>query len=140
MLHIKEEHKQTMDVSMDWRDRQQSSERQRLEYGEQSTWEEKKMQKKIPKICTDTLESLTDCKAAHKLGVKYMRQSKEWQLRKKKKNTLEFTQDWKVSKFYLAKGRNLIEHLRHARGPLEILYLRSKANLAPKVKIILDAF
>ena len=37
----------------------------------------KKMQKKIPKICTDTLESLTDCKAAHKLGVKYMRQSKE---------------------------------------------------------------
>ena len=35
------------------------------------------MQKKIPKICTDTLESLTDCKAAHKLGVKYMRQSKE---------------------------------------------------------------
>ena len=37
MLHIKEEHKQTMDVSMDWRDRQQSSERQRLEYGEQST-------------------------------------------------------------------------------------------------------
>ena len=77
-----------MDVSMDWRDRQQSSERQRLEYGEQSTWEEKKMQKKIPKICTDTLESLTDCKAAHKLGVKYMRQSKEWQLRKKKKKHL----------------------------------------------------
>ena len=34
----------------------------------------KKMQTKIPKICTDTLESLTDCKAAHMLEVKYMRQ------------------------------------------------------------------
>lgn len=33
----------------------------------------KKKQKKIPKICTDTPESLTDYKAAHKLGMKYMR-------------------------------------------------------------------
>lgn len=49
-----------MDVSMGWKDRQQSSERQRLEYGVQTTWEKKKkkMQKKIPKISTDTLESL----------------------------------------------------------------------------------
>lgn len=131
-----------MDVSMGWKDRQQSSERQRLEYGEQTTWEKKK-KKKNAKENSKNLHRYSwifDCKAAHKWGVKYMSQSKEWLLRKKKKKTLELTQDWKVSKFYSAKGRNLIEHLRHARGPLEILYLRSKANLAPNVKIILDAF
>lgn len=59
-----------MDMSLNSRDRQQSSERQRLEYGEQSTWEEKNVNENS-KICTDTLESLTDCKAAHMLEVKY---------------------------------------------------------------------
>lgn len=141
MLHIKEEHKQTMDVSLDWRDRQQSSERQRLEYGEQSTWEgEKKKSKRKFQKSAQILLNLWLITKLHR--------SWEWNIWGEvkndyhggEKNTLELTQDWQVSKFYSAKGRNLIEHLKHARGPLEMLYLRSKANLAPNVKIILDAF
>lgn len=76
-----------MDVSMGWKDRQQSSERQRLEYGEQTTWEKKK-KKKNAKENSKNLHRYSwifDCKAAHKWGVKYMSQSKEWLLRKKKK-------------------------------------------------------
>ena len=73
-----------MDMSLNSRDRQQSSERQRLEYGEQSTWEEKKNANENSKNL-HRYSWIFDCKAAHKWGVKYMIQSKEWLLRKKKK-------------------------------------------------------